>query len=142
MPAGRPLKPESAEAVQEAADKYFEQCDAEGRPYTVNGLALAVGLHRATLLNYEKKKLGRPEEQEKRRQIFDVIKNAKAKVESQLEEKLLAGKCAPAGPIFILKNMGWKDKTEVDTNLNVSLNEHLREIEQRRRAREITGETE
>jgi hypothetical protein len=91
-------------------------------------------------LDYEQNDRGRPEEQETRQKISDLIKDAKAKVESSLENRLLAGKCAPAGPIFILKNMGWRDKTEIDGNMTVSFVEHLAEIDKRRNERE--GETE
>lgn len=140
MTAGRPLKPESVKAAQSAVDEYFAKCDEDGAPYTVNGLALALGLHRATLLDYEQNDRGRPEEQEKRRKISDIIKNAKAKVEESLESRAIIGKSSPAGPIFILKNMGWRDKTELDANLSVSFVEHLKEIEKRRNARQ--GEPE
>jgi hypothetical protein len=140
MTAGRPLKYDDPDKVSRLINKYFRECDKQDIPYTVNGLALAIGLHRATLLDYEQNDRGRPEEQETRQKISDLIKDAKAKVESSLENRLLAGKCAPAGPIFILKNMGWKDKTELEGNMTVSFVEHLAEIDKRRNERE--GETE
>ena len=95
------LKYKTQEQLQEGIDAYFAKCDEDGRPYTMSGLALALGLDRKTLVNYSE------------RDLFSTqIKNAKAKVEEQLEESLyrLGNN---SGIIFNLKNnYGWADKTE------------------------------
>lgn len=95
------LKYKTQEQLQEGIDAYFAKCDVDGRPYTMSGLALALGLDRKTLVNYSE------------RDLFSTqIKNAKAKVEEQLEESLyrLGNN---SGIIFNLKNnYGWADKTE------------------------------
>lgn len=95
------LKYKTQEQLQEGIDAYFAKCDEDSRPYTMSGLALALGLDRKTLVNYSE------------RDLFSTqIKNAKAKVEEQLEESLyrLGNN---SGIIFNLKNnYGWADKTE------------------------------
>lgn len=112
MPAGRPLKFASPEILQEKIDAYFEglktpTCfDNNGipqyEPATITGLALAIGCYRETLLNYEE-----------RDEFFDTVKVAKQRCEHYAEKKLLSG--APAtGPIFALKNYGWKDSQDVN----------------------------
>jgi len=112
MPAGRPMKFKSVKALQDAIDDYFDNCIAEKRPYTMSGLAYAIGVSRVTLLNYK-----RTEGYEK---FFSTIKKAKARVENHVEEILLNGR-ATAGAIFNLKNNfdDWKDKTEFEGKLNV-----------------------
>ena len=86
---GRPLKFDSAAALQEAVDAYFKACDEASEPYTVTGLALSLGTKRQTLLNYQ----GRPE-------FFDTIEKAKARCEHWLEVAALQGKVPPGVAIF------------------------------------------
>lgn len=127
MPAGRPLKFQSVEELQEKIDAYFKSCwtqkidmfgnpiyikDDKGKktdekvmvqtiPYTITGLAVALETTRDTLLSLEKKD-----------EFFDTIKSAKEKCHSYAEQSLYIGK-NPTGAIFNLKNnYGWKDKTE------------------------------
>lgn len=106
----RPVKFETPEQMQEAIDAYFDKCDRDGEVYTVTGLALALDLTRAGLINYSEKD-----------QFFNTIKRAKQKVEQFNERRLFEG--SPAGVIFNLKNnFGWVDKTEtVNTNKNTNI---------------------
>ena len=102
MPAGRPLKFNSPEELQEKIDKYFEICDETGRPYTVTGLAVALDTNRETLRSYGEKE-----------EYSDTIKKAKAKCEQYLEEGMLTGKLNATASIFSAKNnYGWKDVQE------------------------------
>lgn len=103
----RPLLFETPEEMQEAIDAYFES--KKGGIVTVAGLALALGMDRRSLLNYE----GREE-------FFPTIKRAKLRIEEYVEEMLYLGKNA-AGPIFNLKNnFGWKDEKQVDSNVTLN----------------------
>lgn len=119
---GRPLLFKDKKSLQLAIDDYFNSCfekveieDRSGnikiknvqiKPFTIAGLAYALGTNRQTLLNYEKKE-----------QFFDTIKKAKCRVEANVEESLFQGK--PVGAIFNLKNnFGWKDKNEIDHTSN------------------------
>lgn len=113
MENGRPLKYESVEEMQKDIDKYFTDCDEQGKPYTVSGLAYALGTNRQTLLNYEAKE-----------GFFDTIKGAKAKIETFNEEMLYSKEVPTTGVIFNLKNnYGWKDTQaiEADVNSNVDI---------------------
>lgn len=102
----------TVEEMQAAIDKFFEDRDSQDRPYTITGLALALGFtSRQALLNYE----GYTDEEDK--PFFDTIKKAKGKVEDSVEEKLLSGKYNATGGIFNLKNnFDWKDKQEVENS--------------------------
>jgi hypothetical protein len=107
MPAGRPLKFPDVEALQLSIDAYFASChEPESkkflRPYTVTGLALALDTSRETLCEYSE----RPE-------FVDTVKRAKLRCENFAEEQLFTAKNA-AGPIFALKNYGWRDRQEID----------------------------
>lgn len=95
------LKYKTQEQLQKGIDEYFKNCDEKGKPYTMTGLALSLGIDRTTLINYGE------------RDLFSTqLKIAKAKVEEQLEECLyrLGNN---SGVIFNLKNnYGWVDKQE------------------------------
>ena len=97
------LKYKTQEQLQAGIDKYFQKCDEDKRPYTMSGLALSLGIDRVTLINYGKNDL-----------FFTLIKEAKDKVQAQLEENALIGKGNATFTIFNLKNnYGWKDQVEV-----------------------------
>lgn len=132
---GRPPKYETVEELQHLITKYFKSCweqkidmfgnpifvkDKKGKktnkkvmiqskPYTITGLAVALGTSRETLLNYEKKD-----------RFFDTIKRAKQMCHQYAEDYLFFGK-NPTGAIFNLKNnYGWKDKTEQEHSGNLT----------------------
>lgn len=104
---GRQFKFPTLESLVEAIDGYFQGClneDGEFKQHlTMTGLALALGVTRRTLLNYE----NLPE-------YTTVVERARLVVEHYAELKLLDGGNA-AGAIFALKNFGWSDR--VDTNI-------------------------
>ena len=115
--AGRPLKYTNVEDMQKDIDKYFAECDEKQKPYTVSGLAYALGTNRQTLINYEDKS-----------EFIDTIKSAKAKIELFNEEMLYSKDVSTTGVIFNLKNnYGWKDKQEIEAEVNsaVSINIEL-----------------
>lgn len=119
-PVGRPLKFKTPALLRQAVEDYFTYCDNRTRevfveklgetivisnpaPYTMVGLARALGLSRQSLLDYAE-----------RNEYFDTIKDARLRVEEFNENQLHEGRNA-AGVIFNLKNnFGWVDKSEVD----------------------------
>lgn len=94
----RPLIFKTPEDLQSKVDEYIKTQD---KP-TLAGLAYHLGINRQTLYNYKE----RPE-------FLDIIKRATDYIESQYEQRLIYG-TNPTGLIFALKNMGWRDKQEVD----------------------------
>lgn len=100
----RPLKYKSADELQSRVNEYFETTK-----WTLAGLAEFLDIDRQTLYNYAE-----------RDEFFDIIKKAREKVEAKYEERLIYDG-QPTGVIFALKNMGWKDKTEVEQNTNMNL---------------------
>lgn len=110
------------------------------RPYTVSGLALYLGTNRTVLLDYEEAANKNPETlplhlQHKDTKILrdfsNTIKEAKAKIEEFVEQRLSMGG-HPAGPIFNLKNnfKRWEDKTIVDNPGEAALHEKIEEVRQ------------
>lgn len=107
MPAGRPLKFQSVEELQEKIEEYFSKCKTEGKKPIISGLALHLDTTRETLCDYRDKD-----------EYSYSIKRAKQRCEAILEENLVEGKVNPTGTIFNLKNnYGWKDKTEQDVDV-------------------------
>lgn len=104
---GRPRIYNTGEELQEAVDSYFSQevCD-----FTITGLALYLGFcDRQSLYDYEDNDL-----------FSCIIKTAKLRVENAYEKKLNSPACT--GAIFALKNMKWKDKTEVEQSGGLNIN--------------------
>lgn len=82
------------------ADEYFD--NGELFPHTWTGLARYLGFESRQSLEDYKKKEG----------FSYPIKKALLRIE-EIYEKSLFSKNA-AGPIFALKNFGWRDKQEID----------------------------
>lgn len=121
-PGGRPPKYKCKEEIEQLIDAYFKSCEGEvlrdekgevvfdkfghpvvlgARPPTVTGLALALGFtSRQALLNYQAKK-----------EFFDTITRAKARVEQYTEERLF-DRDGSNGARFSLTNnfAGWGDR--------------------------------
>lgn len=122
--AGRPRKYETAEALEQAIEDYFNpvvstkintKCGPEELPAiterelnpnpTITGLALHLGFEsRQSFYDYEKEG-----------EFSYAIKRARLTIESKYEEKLYGQACT--GAIFALKNFGWHDKTQQDITL-------------------------
>lgn len=103
--SGRPPHFASPELMQVAIDEFFEITDH----ITITGLALHLGfVDRQSLYDYEKKE-----------EFTCTIKKARTRVEQWYERNLMSA--SVTGSIFALKNMGWKDKTEVDSNVNMGI---------------------
>lgn len=142
MAGGRPPLYTNADEVQNIIDEYFTYCDnriqqvysakADGvievmnpAPYTMSGLAVALGMDRRSLLNYSKKE-----------QFFPTIKEARDKVEADIEERMNDKQTFTPGLIFNAKNnFGWVDAQRVDARVEqvtpilggVSKNEGIKE---------------
>ena len=77
----------------------------------MSGLAYSMNIDRTTLINYGKKE-----------KFSTLIKNAKDRVQKQMEENALMGKYNATFTIFSLKNnYGWKDQQEIKTTNEVSV---------------------
>jgi len=124
----------SAEQMQKLIDAYFEECDGkvlldedgkpmrnkdgrvirdDRRPYTITGLALALGFNsRQALLNYQAKE-----------EFYDTIMRAKARVEMYAEERLY-DKNGSNGAKFSLANnfRGWTEKQTIEADVNSKVN--------------------
>ena len=96
--------------VKKITDYFIEQ-EKNERPFTMTGLANALGVHKNTLTNYEKEG-----------PFCELIKKSKQVIEQQLEERLVDRNSYCLGLIFNLKNnYGWKDQQEIKTTSEVSV---------------------
>lgn len=129
--SGKPKKWQTVELLERDILDYFSNCDKnvlkkdkEGNittePYTIEGLCLALGCDRMTLLNYQKK-VGYEE-------YFDTIKKAKLKIQKQKVVNGMIGLSNPTITIFDLKNNHeYKDQSEI--NQNISLGKEVEDYE-------------
>lgn len=105
MAGGRPLKYKTPEEMQTAIDTYFKTAE---KP-TVCGLALELGFcDRSSILDYQAKN-----------KFFPTIKKAKMRIQKYYEEYLTGHNAA--GPIFALKNFGWRDTRDIKIGGSVSI---------------------
>lgn len=99
---GRPPIFKNETELRKAVDEYFDYIKEEKEPATVTGLTLFLGFaNRQSLYDYE----------ENNEKYSCIIKRARARVEHEYEKCLFAQ--SPTGAIFALKNMGWRDKSEI-----------------------------
>lgn len=106
--AGRPRIFETPDQLLAAVQEYIA---TEQKP-TLAGLAYYLNIDRQTLYNYAE-----------RDEYFDIIKRARDFIEFKYEERLIYEN-SPTGVIFALKNMGWKDKSEVEQSGNMGITFH------------------
>lgn len=122
---GRPPIFKTPDELQKKVDEYFEyiegeyhwdsDSDDEGNPIdkkvwdrmpeppTITGLCLFLGFEsRQSFYDYEKKT-----------EFSYAIKKAHLRIEAGYERSLHFSK-SPAGPIFVLKNLGWADRSVVE----------------------------
>lgn len=108
MAGGRPLKFKTAKALQQAVNKYFDDCDAKDEQYLVTGLAMALDVCLETITNYES-----------RDEFLGIIKKAKARCIDQLWRQAMNGKTNPTMAIFISKvGHGMREKVDIDANVS------------------------
>lgn len=98
---GRPLKWKNPKVLKKLVDEYFENNTINK---TLSGLANYLNITRSTLYEYDKKD-----------KFSDIIKTARSRIETIYEERLVYGD-RPTGVIFALKNMGWKDRSDLTTD--------------------------
>lgn len=114
---GRPRIIESPEEFDRRVALYVEQCLEKKEKLTLTGLILALGLSsRQSLdeyLNYD----GFP----------DSVKRAKLLIENAYEQQLVGSHAA--GPIFALKNFGWKDQQNIEHSGELGLRGILSDID-------------
>lgn len=99
---GRPPNWTDPAVLEAEGEKYFEECIKNEEPFTITGLALALGTTRQTLMDYQEKD-----------GFSDTVKRLKLKCENYVEKMALIGR-NQAGAIFALKNYGWRDEKHVD----------------------------
>lgn len=121
---GRPLLFKSAAQLEKKINEYFDACDnrivevlSMGKvvkvkspaPYGMAGLAYHLGMERRTLINYGK-----------RDKFFLTIRKARARVEKDIENRLMEANTT--GAIFNLKNnFGWEDKTRSENSNEIKI---------------------
>jgi hypothetical protein len=93
---------------------------------TLTGLALALGFSgRKSMYDYEAKK-----------EFSYIIKRAKTVIE-YYHENQCGTRDKPTGNIFILKNMGWSDRTEVEQTTTGGLNITVQSKEQEEKLKNL-----
>jgi len=116
---GRPLKFKTVKEMQDKINSYFDFCDNRTReimdkkgntvtitvpaPYTMSGLANALDTTRETISCYKEKD-----------EFTDTIMRARAKVQEDIEIRLMETRNEKGAIFNLINNFGWKQKQETD----------------------------
>jgi hypothetical protein len=108
---------------------FFDLTIEYGQPLTITGMALFAGMDREYLNNMALH--GRSGDSTLPKELYFLM-DCRKFVENY-NEFAAHKKQNPAGPIFILKNFGWKDKFEIEaSSTQGALTEQEREAAQKR----------
>lgn len=109
MAEGGQKKISCAEELHVLSEAYFSRQMENQKPFTMAGLARAVGLTRSDSLMAYRKSEGYEE-------YWDVANAAVLRIEEYVNEACYNKGVNVAAPIFILKNMGYTDRPEGATD--------------------------
>ena len=113
-PTNKVRKFESAAELSMYAAAYFAQQLENEKPFTLPGLARALGFaRRDTLRDY------RTEDMYK--EFHEAMSAACMRVEEWTAEKLYDKSVNVSGPIFALKNQGWADEKDKKSQVTVKI---------------------
>lgn len=105
---GRPRHFDTPEQFEEKVYEYQQHCKDAQEPVTWTGLALFLGFSSRQAIN----------EYENYEGFSDAVKKAKLFVEWHYEMRVNGNNAT--GPIFVLKNMGWSDKQQIEHSEKVT----------------------
>lgn len=104
----RPFLFKTQEALEARIKDYWHYCELHEKPLTICGLAYYLGMTRQTLYNYSK-----------RDKFGDVICDARARIEMDMDERLQVAGNATTGIIFSLKNnFQWDADNKLKADVN------------------------
>ena len=100
----RPLKFATPEEFDMMVDLYVAACEEKKEPLTIPGLALFLGFSdKSSLYHYQK-----------REAFTDSVKRARTLIEESTVKRSMGSNAA--GAIFMLKNMGYSDRQNVQVD--------------------------
>lgn len=115
---GRPALYSNPDEMQILIEEYIEEQSKKGKPLTITGLAIKLGMDRRNLLEYNKKD-----------EFYPIINKYRQVLLSSVEENLTDKASFTPGQIFYLKNNfkeDYQDKIEVENKHTHSVS--LREL--------------
>lgn len=109
-PTGRPwVKPRKyteVSVMERIINDYFNLCDVNETPYTVEGIAMALKMSTESLRQYGTEEEHAP--------FHELVRSAKLKVQAKRVELMQSGKMNPIVGIFLLSNNSKQDYTRAD----------------------------
>lgn len=107
-----PIDTDSPAEIKKRIDEYLSICTADGLTPTIQGVSLALHVHRSTFWLWSN-------EQSERGKICQDFKTLQAAL---TENIMLSGKVNVIAGIFLLKNHhGYKDAVSIDTDISPAL---------------------
>lgn len=95
---------DNKEKILATAEKYFTDCFEKNEPLTVTGLAMKLGITRGELVDF-------PKDHEYYRTVSRILLICENYAEKKIYSK------DNKGAMFILKNLGWKDRDSDSSSL-------------------------
>lgn len=117
-----PIDINDDQQVEDRINYYFDYCEKEGLKPVVEGLALALGITRQALYDWE---TGRRRGESSSARA-DMVKKAKEYIAFLMSDAAISGQVNPVTWIFYAKNyFGMSDKHEIEVKANQPLGEEL-----------------
>lgn len=124
-----PIDTDSPAEIKKRIDEYLSICTADGLTPTIQGVALALHVHRSTFWTWSN-------EQSERGKVCQDFKTLQAAL---TENIMLAGKVNVIAGIFLLKNHhGYKDTVSIDTDIT-PVNDRLPSVDDIRKRLILTA---
>ena len=110
---GRPRLWPTIEEFTRKANKYFKEMETSKDPLTITGFCVFLGTYRDELALYE-----RGTYDDAKNMFSSAIKQYKEKIACFVEKGTTNSKINASAGIFLLKNHGFTDKSEVDLKVS------------------------
>lgn len=109
-----------ATLLRKRVNQYFEDCDNNGKHYSLPGLGLFLGLRTRVLMTYDTD----DEDFQEHKHIIDY---ALQRIETYVAERLFETKGSTKGTEFLLQNtLGYANKSDVNSKQEVEVTEKQR----------------
>lgn len=110
---GRPKAFNSVQELEQKIEEFYDYCEQKEETLTFERLATFVGVDRRTLYNYDKKD-----------EYFLAFKKVRERILADIMSKGLSNKINTTFGIFCLKNYGYTDRQEIESN-NINTNKNI-----------------
>jgi hypothetical protein len=110
----RPLRLVASQIIKDKVDRYFEECEENGKAAVFSGISYHLGISRLALGQWLNQK-DHDQPTDRAKELLSYVKSACRRLEMEYEERLISNKGNVAGiKLSLTNNFSWRDKTDLD----------------------------